>query len=136
MKSKVPVEFLFKPTIVHKGGWVFRGGFSDEISGNDSDYFEGKVKFIEKITLCKPKSDSENAVYTCNVLNDFLDKERVVLENHKVNKERIRRGLLPANKRSQRNIVVYLVYIAFDIRVINSQIVDPSSSGSLQEKLF
>jgi len=37
-KIKLPCEFIFKPTIQHRGVLVFKGGFSDNISNNDISY--------------------------------------------------------------------------------------------------
>ncbi len=96
-KIKLPCEFVFQPTVQHRAVLVFRGGFSDNISGNDLTYVEGKVAPVEKITSCKPFDDEENAYYTANVLNEFLEKAYEVLNNHPINIERKRRGLMPAN---------------------------------------
>jgi 2,3-bisphosphoglycerate-independent phosphoglycerate mutase len=41
--------------------------------------------------------DSENAFYTSNILNEFLEKVYHVLNEHPINEERRRKGLLPAN---------------------------------------
>ena len=40
-KINMPVEFIFKPTIQHRAVLVFKGGFSDNVSGNDSTYIQG-----------------------------------------------------------------------------------------------
>jgi 2,3-bisphosphoglycerate-independent phosphoglycerate mutase len=39
-KITMPVKFLFKPTVQHRASLVFKGGFSDNISGNDSTYIQ------------------------------------------------------------------------------------------------
>ena len=39
-KIKMSCDFIFKPTIQHRASLVFRGGFSDNISGNDSTYMD------------------------------------------------------------------------------------------------
>lgn len=96
-KIKLPVKFEFKPTIQHRAGLVFRGGFSDNVSGNDSVYSEGSSKPIDKVMKCKVLDEDENSVYTVNILNEFLEKVYEVLKEHPVNIERIKKGLLPAN---------------------------------------
>lgn len=96
-KIKLPCEFVFKPTVQHRAALVFRGGFSDDISGNESTYNQGMHLPSDKIKKCKVLEDDENAQYTINIVNDFLEKAYDVLKNHPVNTERIRKGLLPAN---------------------------------------
>ncbi len=96
-KIKLSVKFDFKPTIQHRAALVFRGGFSDNISGNDSTYTQGKSVPESKIKKCEPLDDDENSTYTANVVNEFLEKAGEVLANHPVNKERMKKGLLPAN---------------------------------------
>jgi len=96
-KIKLPCKFIFKPTTQHRGALVFRGGFSDNISGNDATYIQGKSKIVDKIGFCKPLDDEENSQYSANVVNEFIEKAYEILDKHPVNKERKRRGLLPAN---------------------------------------
>lgn len=96
-KIKLSTDFVFESTIQHRGVLVFRGGFSDNISGNDTTYFQGKVGDVKKVTSCKPLDDEENSQYTANVVNEFLKKAYEVLENHPVNVARVKKGLLPAN---------------------------------------
>jgi 2,3-bisphosphoglycerate-independent phosphoglycerate mutase len=96
-KVKIPFKFEFKPTIQHRASLVFRGGFSDNVSGNDTSYINGKSVNAVKITDCKPLDEDENSRYTANLVNSFLEKVFEVLKNHPVNLERKKRGLLPAN---------------------------------------
>jgi len=96
-KIKLPCDFLFKPTILHQAVLVLRGGFSENILGNDSTYIQGKTQNITKIKLITPLEDEDNSYYTTNILNEFIKKVHEVLENHPVNQERIKKGLLPAN---------------------------------------
>ena len=53
---------------------VFRGGFSDNVSGNDTTYTEGMNFPSNKIVKCKPLDDDENSQYTANIVNEFLEK--------------------------------------------------------------
>ncbi len=96
-KISLPCKFIFKSTIQHRAVLVFRGGFSDNISGNDATYIQGKVREEKKLRFCKPQDDDENSQYTANIVNEFLEKAYEILNEHPVNKERKRRGLLPAN---------------------------------------
>ncbi|MFH1801700.1 MAG: 2,3-bisphosphoglycerate-independent phosphoglycerate mutase [archaeon] len=96
-KIPLPVKFEIKSTVQHRGVLVLRGGFSDNISGNDSTYNQGKSKLIDKAGECKPLDDEENSQYTANVLNEFLKKAFEVLDKHPINEERRKIGLLPAN---------------------------------------
>lgn len=94
---KLPCQFIFKPTVGHRGVLVFKGGFSDNISGNDMVYVQGKTKMPDKISLCKPLDDEENSQYSVNIVNEFLEKAFEVLNNHPLNLARKNRGELPAN---------------------------------------
>jgi len=96
-KIELPVKFVFKSTIQHRGVLVLKGGFSDNIVGNDLTYFQGKSHLQDKIIQCKPLDDDENSQYTVNILNEFLKKLYNVLDKHPINEERRRKGLLPAN---------------------------------------
>jgi len=96
-KIKLPCEFVFKPTVQHRAALVFRGGFSDNISGNESTYNQGMNFPSDKIKKCKVLEDEENAQYSANIVNEFLEKAYDVLKNHPINVERVRKGLLPAN---------------------------------------
>lgn len=96
-KIKIPCEFIFKPTIQHRGVLVFRGGFSDNISDNHILYRKNNPSETHKIINVKPLDDSENSFYTSNILNEFLEKVHHVLDKHPVNEERKKKGLLPAN---------------------------------------
>jgi 2,3-bisphosphoglycerate-independent phosphoglycerate mutase len=96
-KIKLPCEFVFKPTVQHRAALVFRGGFSDNVSGNETTYSKGMNFPSDKIFKCKPLDDDENSQYSANIVNEFLEKAYAVLNNHPINLERVRRGLLPAN---------------------------------------
>ena len=96
-KIKLPCKFIFKPTIQHRGVLVLRGGFSDSISGNDTAYIGGKLQATDKVQFCKVQDDDENSQYTVNLVNEFLEKAFLVLDNHPINQRRRERGLMPAN---------------------------------------
>lgn len=105
-KIKMPVKFEFVPTIQHRGAMVFRGGFSDNIVGNDLTYVEGKSKVMHKVVKCRALDDDENAFYTADILNGFLEKAYEVLSKHPINLNRIKKGFMPAN---------YLLFRGFGI---------------------
>src|SRR4030042_1901856 len=94
---KLKNKFIFKPTVGHRGALIFKGGFSDNISGNDLVYVLGQTRITNKISPCKPLDEEENSQYTANVVNEFLEKAYEILNNHPVNEERRKKGLLPAN---------------------------------------
>src|SRR3989344_1165812 len=97
--NKIPLscKFVFKPTIQHRAVLVFKGGFSDNILGNDVTYTQGKSTSVSKIGFVKPLDEEENSQYTANVVNEFLSHAYEALENHPVNEERKRKGFLSAN---------------------------------------
>jgi 2,3-bisphosphoglycerate-independent phosphoglycerate mutase len=90
-KIKLPAKFEFKSSVQHRGALVFRGGFSDNFSGNDPHPFTGKFR------ACKPLDDEENTHYTVNIVNEFLGKVHEVLDKHPINEARKEKGLMPAN---------------------------------------
>lgn len=94
---KISCKFVFKSTIQHRGVLVLKGGFSDNISGNDSTYSGSSSREIERIETFKALDDDENSHYTVNVLKEFMEKAFEVLDEHPVNEKRKKRGLLPAN---------------------------------------
>ncbi len=96
-KIKLPCDFVLKPTIQHRGVLVLRGGFSDNILGNDLTYMQGKSLNVDKIKACKPMDDDENSQYNANLVNEFIEKAHEILDKHPVNEERRKRGLLAAN---------------------------------------
>ncbi len=96
-KLNLNFKFVLIPTNQHRAALVFRGGFSDNISPNDLTYSGGKAKEVNKITNVKPLDELENTVYTANIVNEFLKSAHQVLKEHPINKERVKRGLLPAN---------------------------------------
>ncbi len=94
---KLSSPFIFKPTIGHRGVLVFKGGFSDNISGNDLTYTKGRAGMVDKLVSCKPLDEEDNSQYTANIVNEFLEKAFDILNNHPINEYRRRKGLLPAN---------------------------------------
>ena len=96
-KIELPCKFEFVPSIQHRAVLVLRGGFSEEVSGNDEPFIKGRVGVKDKVGMCRAYDDEDNSHYTANILNEFLEKAGRILKNHPVNRERVRKGLLPAN---------------------------------------
>jgi len=122
-KVKLNCKFIFKPTIQHRGVLVLKGGFSDNITDNDITYYQnGRINMADKIEPCKPLDETDNAQYTANILNEFLMKSYGVLDKHRINEIRRKKGLLPANyiltrsggiENSQLNIYKNWISIAY-----------------------
>ncbi len=84
--------FLFKNTIQHRAALVIRGPkLSTAVSDSDPE------KIGEKVSEIKPLDESLEARFTAEILNEFMQKFHEVLKQHPVNKERVKRGLPPAN---------------------------------------
>jgi 2,3-bisphosphoglycerate-independent phosphoglycerate mutase len=103
-RVKIPCKFIFTSTVQHRAALVFKGGFSENITGNDLTYVMGKTKDAGS---CKPLDDTENTQYTANIVNEFLAKAQEILEKHPVNLKRKERGLLPANCLLVRGAGIY-----------------------------
>jgi 2,3-bisphosphoglycerate-independent phosphoglycerate mutase len=96
-KIELPNKFIFEPTNQHRAVLVIRGGLSDNILCNDITYSQGKSIDATKVISFKPLDEDENTQYTVNILNEFSEKIQVVLSSHPINKERKKKGLMPAN---------------------------------------
>jgi len=92
-KIKLPCEFELKSTIQHRGVLVLRGGFSDNITSIDPEWSGGGKKF----RFSAPLDNEENSKYTSNILNEFISQAFKILNNHPINLERQRKGMLPIN---------------------------------------
>jgi len=96
---KLPFKFELIPTISHRAILVFRGNFSAEISNVDPSYESGLSVEGEHniVKWSKPLEDSSKAILSADLLNTFIQKSYVVLENHPLNIARKKKGLFPAN---------------------------------------
>lgn len=90
--SHPSVEFLFQNTVQHRGALVLRGSNLSPFVG-DSDPKKDRKQVLE----VKPLNSSPEAKFTAKILNELTQKFNKVLKSHKVNLDRVRRGLLPAN---------------------------------------
>lgn len=84
------VKFVVKSAREHRLGIAMKGeGLSAKISDGDPHYGKGGFG-LDKI---EPLEDTDEAAFTAEVLNRFLEKTHNTLKNHSFNKERE----LPAN---------------------------------------
>jgi 2,3-bisphosphoglycerate-independent phosphoglycerate mutase len=88
------VKFLIKSAKGHRIGIVLRNkNLSSRISDSDPHY--GKLgKKVQKVV---PLDKSKEAKFTAQVLNKFLEESHQLLKEHPLNKERKKKGKLPAN---------------------------------------
>ena len=104
---KSSARFVFNPTVGHRAVVVFRRDgiqFSSNISNFDPAYVrKGNISLAQPgvkeydIPRCEPLDDSDEAVVTAALVNEFGFKARKILDNHPVNEERKRKGMVPAN---------------------------------------
>lgn len=86
------IKFIIRPGTGHRAALVLRGkGLSDEITNGDPHKVE------EGVLRIKPKNSSEEAKFTAEVLNRFLDKAHHILRDCELNKERLKKGKYPGN---------------------------------------
>jgi len=90
--EKPSVGFLFKNTVQHRAALVIRGPrLSRAVCDSDPE------KVGEKVLEIKPLEASPEAKLTAKILDQLMRKFHKVLKEHPVNKERVKRGLPPAN---------------------------------------
>jgi 2,3-bisphosphoglycerate-independent phosphoglycerate mutase len=107
LRLKSGPRFVFKPTVGHRAVVVFRPDghrFSSNVSNFDPAYVrKGNISLAQPgvkeydIPRCEPLDDSEEAVVTAALVNEFGFKARKILDNHPVNEARRRKGMVPAN---------------------------------------
>ncbi len=86
------VKVIFKPSTAHRAVLVLRGeGLSDKVS--DSDPHETGVK-LPKV---RPLEDTPEAKRTAEILNKLIEIAHEKFERAKINEERRKKGLPPAN---------------------------------------
>jgi 2,3-bisphosphoglycerate-independent phosphoglycerate mutase len=92
IKLQKPLQIIFKNFIQHRAVLILRGSkFSTAVSNSDPE------RTSEKVLEVKPLNETAEAKLTAKIINELTAKFRKVLENHPVNKERIKRKLPPAN---------------------------------------
>lgn len=92
LKKVTNADFLFKSTLQHRAVLILRGEkLSTAVSASDP----GKTG--ERVQTVKALDNSLAAKHTAKILNELSKVFHEVLKNHKVNKERVRKELPPAN---------------------------------------
>jgi len=96
-KIKLNCEYIFKNTVQHRGVFVLRNNkLSSNITNVDNEWLKPGEKY-ENFSLSYPLDKSEEALTTSSIINDFVNKVYYLLNNHPINKERIKKGFFPAN---------------------------------------
>lgn len=96
------IRFIFKSTFQHRGILILKGGFSDNISNSDPAYsrighFGISIKSKGYVNPVKALDDDKISHVTADIINNFIEQSYGILKNHPINKEREKKGLLPAN---------------------------------------
>ena len=87
------VQIIFKESVAHRGALILRApGLGAKITDTDPHHEGAKVLQCEAID----PSDTASAK-TAKVVNAFVKKSYELLKDHPVNKDRIAKGLKPAN---------------------------------------
>lgn len=101
-----PATFEFKNTIGHRAVLVIRSmeqPLSSKITNTDPAYSRvgelgaSKLEVEMGLHKCEPMEESEAARVSADLVNEFTEKSRVVLEEHEINKRRTAEGRLKAN---------------------------------------
>ncbi len=99
-------EFEFQSTVSYRGVLAVRSNLliSAEVSNTDPAYVRvggfgaaRETGRTERVQTCRPISRDERARRTAKYVNEFLRQAFQILERSEVNRERVRRGILPAN---------------------------------------
>jgi 2,3-bisphosphoglycerate-independent phosphoglycerate mutase len=101
-----PASFQFENTLSHRGALIIKSEdkrFSGNITNTDPAYkrvkgigvAEAEAEMILK--KCKPLDKTEEAKISADLVNEFTQKSIAVLDEHEVNKKRVKEGKLKAN---------------------------------------
>jgi 2,3-bisphosphoglycerate-independent phosphoglycerate mutase len=86
---KLDVDHIFMRTYGHRAVLILKEKLSDKISDSDPYFNWEKVRKVEAY--------SPEAQRSAQLVQDFIDKARQVIEYHPANEQRIKHGLPPAN---------------------------------------
>lgn len=100
------VDFDFRNTIGHRGVLVMRSRekpLSSRVTNTDPAYSrigelgvaETEVEMV--LEKCEPIDETEEAKISAQLVNEFVEKSHVVLDQHEINKRRVAEGKLKAN---------------------------------------
>ncbi len=101
-----PVDFEFRNTIGHRGVLVIRSRekpLSSRVTNTDPAYSRMKGLGVAKTEIemvlrkCEPMDNTEEAKTSAKLVNEFVKKSHMVLDEHDVNKRRVVEGKLKAN---------------------------------------
>jgi len=87
---KLPFKFEFIPSVQHRGVLVIKGGFSDNITGVEITN-KGKLEWARSL------DDEDDSKLAAELVNSFVRQSHYILDKHKINTERARKGLYSAN---------------------------------------
>jgi len=101
-----PTDFEFKNTIGHRAALVIRSRkkpLSSRVTNTDPAYSrldelgvaETKIEMVLK--KCEPMDKSEEAMISAKLVNEFVEKSHIVLDEHEINRKRVAEGKLKAN---------------------------------------
>ena len=99
-------DFEFKNTIGHRGALVIKSRekpLSSRVTNTDPAYSRLEELGIAKTEIemvlkkCEPMDKSEEAKISAKLVNEFVEKSHIVLDEHEVNKRRVVEGKLKAN---------------------------------------
>ena len=88
-KIDIGIPFIFERTYGHRAVLVIKEKLSDNFEANDP--------LSNNLPPKEFKAKDKEAEKSVGIVKKFLEEATKVLENHKINKERIRKGMLPAN---------------------------------------
>jgi 2,3-bisphosphoglycerate-independent phosphoglycerate mutase len=86
---KLGTEIVFMRTYEHRAVLILKENLSDKITDSDPYFAWQKVNRVEALT--------PEASRSAQLVQEFVDKARQVIEFHPVNEQRIKNGMLPAN---------------------------------------
>ena len=92
LNGNLSAEILFKNTVQHRAVLRLRGqGLSRMVSDSDPK------KTGKPVLKVEPLEKTAEATKTAKILNELTTRFHEVLKNHPINKERVKKGLPPAN---------------------------------------
>ena len=85
------IKIIMKSGVEHRAALVLRGdNLSDKVSDTDPHGVNSKPLNTSPL--------DDNAKFTASIINKFLERSRKILNEHKINKDLISNGKLPANE--------------------------------------
>ncbi len=102
----IPTAFEFRPTLGHRAALLIKNkgkALSAKITNSDPAYVIknglGVASSNPEMILkkCKPMENTQEARISADLVNEFIEKTRLIWENHPVNEKRSASGKLKAN---------------------------------------